>query len=260
MPSSDSPWLPDKTQLFGDLSNLRRLLDQAGERFFKVKTLQRTAQSLCPRDRDVDSINDALQLAVSQLGANESAEAAAELYGLTNQSRGQQLSVRRQRAAACVKASKLDSFRTGQEEDIIDGLADALIDLLTQHQDAESRESLTPQPIEGEAQHQSQNTIVQTTDSSAWLSRSEEIDLLNRRQDAADQPGESLIPPLSYSPGNQANGSRPVRRRRRRRRRRIGRFRSLLITYPLIDAIFSTLFTLIFVSIILLLLKLLLGP
>lgn len=130
----NSPALPTKETLEGDLRHLRRLLDQRDEPFYKVKALQSVARRLCSGDRDVDSITGALRLAIGLLGANRSAEWAAALYGLTDESRGKPLAERRELAYQISDAESFETFRTKFEPELISALAELLADLNAQHE------------------------------------------------------------------------------------------------------------------------------
>jgi hypothetical protein len=134
---TDQPWVPDLTQLTGNLSYLRRLLDNRAPRLASIKELVRVARLLSPTPSDLDGVLAAVQLGINHMPGDELPPVAERLYGLTEDSSG--LPLKDRRALAYRKYLDFkpgysdESFRTGPMQDIAEDLAVALVELVVAH-------------------------------------------------------------------------------------------------------------------------------
>jgi hypothetical protein len=138
VPVTDQPWTPDETQLEGNLSLLRNLINQPVPRLADVPELMRVVELLCPSLNGLDGIRAVVQLAIDHLPRDDWTDIAALLYGLTEQSHGQPLQTRRklayhtylERADLEPENFSKETFRTGREPRIIKDLTAALVELV----------------------------------------------------------------------------------------------------------------------------------
>jgi hypothetical protein len=139
VPATDQPWTPDKKQLEKNFSDLRQLVERPVPRLTKVLELRRVAELLCPSLTGLDGIRAVVQLAVDYPPQDDWADIAALLYGLTEQTMpSTPVNTRRdlayhlylERAGIEPENFSKETFRTGREPQIIEDLADALVELV----------------------------------------------------------------------------------------------------------------------------------
>jgi hypothetical protein len=127
---SGEDW-PTKEELSKELKELQQLLDAPNEQWFlQIPGMMRIARSLCPAERDIESLRDALALAVARIGANRWADSISLLYGLDAETEGEGLDVRQQRAFEVSGESSPNTFRQSRRKEMAMDLADCLLELV----------------------------------------------------------------------------------------------------------------------------------
>jgi hypothetical protein len=115
MTTTDHPrWTPSEDELEGNLSYLRRLLDQSVPRLENIPALARAARLLRPSTLGMDGVLATVKLAIDCLPQDGWQEIAELLYGLADESRGEPLKERRRLAHS--KYLEVASGRTQHQE------------------------------------------------------------------------------------------------------------------------------------------------
>jgi hypothetical protein len=135
VPPEKPAWTPKREVLAANVRHLRRLLDQKSpSRFDGVRDLQQAAQRLCPTLTGVEALQAVINLAAEHPLVSRWGLSLRHLYGLTPESKGCKLGARRRLAFDASGEGSMETFRTSREEEMAQNVADAIIELVKEHQ------------------------------------------------------------------------------------------------------------------------------